>query len=557
MKEKEWIILKLFQKYCSWHSSLYQREFLIDALEIVKFVVSLKNEDVSSFPRSVLWYWDKKIQESKGLKVDDKIFFKEEIRRAFTNNKVDISNKNDCKMDLINYDGWEEIYTRISSLKSVDSYHNKIEQEMKNAYVDFGNGTLKVLELDLLIKEFISSRLSLQYSLNKISNVVKFLRKSLDENEGFEKALKNFIHFLSVKNVFKKEKYKIFVPISISNFDSNLVRGLVRNFNTANFKVLHYSGVEEEIKKLNHKIVKDFDKECLYFSFFEVEGVDIENEAYKIVFEKSAFYASLLSTFGMDTKIKHESPIITFKQKGPNDAKVNGLKISKTSFVEIENSPSLKKAIFGLQNFNEGLFGETSKNKKGFLVAKADFSASWNPLEKTHLANRLTELYLKSDYKKGYGGLKKFQAFEHKVANKVWKSLLWSHTNYLYLSNYSAIEYDNSKPINTNLSNFEKIDVVKKWINNHGNSADIKSLWLKHFWNEIKFLEKMSPNAKSQFIGYIHFVFLYVHFKRNAFVHSSTVYNLRDALLAESLEAFLSIAFDVELWKMNKIEKVV
>lgn len=429
MKEKEWIIIKIFQKYCSYHSSLYQREFLIDALEIIKFINSLKNENSVIIPKSIIWYWNDKIKKSIGLKDDLKNFFCGELAK--------IMQPNSSLRDM-DFEQWALRTEQASSLTSEYSFHKVVEHKIKDVYINFGTGMLNTLELELTIKEYISSRLSLQYSLKRINDLLQGLKLSLYSNESFEDKLKEVYDLLSSKNLRKKENYKIFVPVSIKVQNSKGLSNLKSQFMTENFSILRYSDVEKEIIKINHFVVKDFNKDCMYFAFSDVEGVDLETETYKIVFEKSAFYSSLLESFNVEAKIIFDSPVITYK-KTQNNHKINGIKIRNTSFVEIEHNATEKWAIEALKLFQNGEFGERTKNKKGFLISKANFASSNNPLEKVHLANRLTELYLKSDFKRGYGGMTKFEAFEEKVANKIWNSLLKTHKNYILLSNYSEI----------------------------------------------------------------------------------------------------------------------
>lgn len=552
MKEKEWVIVKIFQKYCSHHSSLYQREFLIDALEIIKFINSLKNENLGILPKSIIWYWNYKIKKSIGLKDDLKKFFCGELSKIMQPNS---SIKN------VDFEEWGAKTEQVNSLTSDYSFHKVIENKIKDIYINFGNGLLNTLELELIIKEYISSRLSLQYSLKRIGDLLKGLKFSLHNNENFEDKLKEVYDLLSAKNLKRKENYKIFVPVSIRVQNPKGLSNLKDQFKTDNFSILRYSDVEKEIVKINHFVVKDFNKDCMYFAFNNVEGVDIETETYKIVFEKSAFYSSLLESFNVEAKIIFDSPVITHK-KTQNNHKINGIKIRNTSFIEIEHNATEKWAIEALQLFKTGEFGDRTKNKKGFLISKTNFASSNNPLEKVHLANRLTELYLKSDFKKGYGGMTKFEAFEDKVTNKIWNSLLKTHKNFILLSNYSEIANHFSKKgyhdvfsFHSVKSNYQKLEKMKTLIDGKPEKRGMP-IWLKHVMNEVDFLEKMSNGAKSQFIGYIFFVFLYVHFKRNAFIHSSVVFNQRDAFLAETLEAFLSLAFSRELNFIKNQKKV-
>ena len=530
--DRMWTFLKLFRRSVNPNISIFNRQFIVNSLWIFKKLKEInESKNPFSLNEELIEYFISIVDEDLLLSDEYKVTFINFLNSSKNNDvrKWDFTQINDALTNI-------DVFGKDSYVKEAE---RRIYAVFKSFIVDYYASSTKLYEIQKYIDVYISTRVDIGFSIELMESFIRREETYLKYNRNKDFFSAFFAKF-SMRNITKKETYSIFIPLKASKIFKNNFR---KESISQNVKFVWYSYPEKMMISPIHSLTSKFDKESLYFAIENVDGIDWINTANKVVWEKASTYISILKTYSFDVDIDRTTPCIVLK----NIQKGSKVEVMTFNFNLLEEKSILfgkKNSLEAMKNMKRGVHGDISSKIKSYLRAKTEFETSHNPIERINLASRLMELFLKIPYKRQYGGNTKFKEL-HKQIKLATTPLLYEHRLNVFLSNYSSLSriflFKNIN--NTNLSNGERSLMIKNNLNMIKNTK-LKKIntnnWDRNIISELIGTYKMPKKTRIKFECFLEFICIVNSNTRNKQEHNKSTYNLKNILIAESVEAIFS-----------------
>ena len=543
-EDRKWTIIKLFKRLLHFNTSVFDRQFLMDPIWLIQKIGYYFKDKEIQFEFS-----SEEIHYIKELIENDPILKKKQ--KEIINQKIDLSKK---KRRNETNNLFDEILKEINDLKSSNSYYKKIEDKTKkiiNEFIENPHISENIYKIKNIIGLFISTRINLGFSTELMNDFIKRERKYLEKDKS-KVFLENFWEKFKYKNVFKKEKYSIFIPINTKKEHFHDLKRI----NINNVKICWYSYPESKMNSPINKLTKNFKKDTLYLAFEEKEGIDWITLTNKILWEKAVNFMAIINMYSIHITFDTSSPLIVLKNLKNKKSKVEEYFWKLNINLETDTLFS-KKAINSYQILDNGLFKEKTSKFKSFLRAKFEFEKSINPIERINLSSRALELYCKYPFKRAYGNETKFETIRNTI-NKSLNTLIYNHNSNIIWRNFKDLcNYLDEKNLLKSSNHYDIKKLIKKIKNiDKDFIKNIENMWSKNLIKELKGISRLPKKTKNKFKSFLNLSSLIITIDRNKQIHNKSSYKLKEIMLSEIVDSILSASAKkdfFELWK--KIEK--
>lgn len=545
--DRKWFVLKKLIRYSSVKISLFDRNFVATPIYVLRQVVQCqKNERVKTLSEDLFYFWYKTINEdiilSKNLISKFNAMFEEMKINLRSELAVKIASE---LVDAIELKGYYDYFIKVD-VKFLVSVKKFLSSE------SISDSEINLLEK--MVKAFISTKLMLGFSLETFDRYLSDAKEKI--SKGDDNFLEHFFNKFKSQNVFNKEKYDVFIPLNVDHkrFYKEIE---IFNYSIEQFKFVKYSTLEKSIGKTTWAIVKDFKKDDVYIHFEDVFAVDEHTCVMKVLYEKAFQIVSVAKMNGIQIDVDIDFPIVIAKHLTSGQKKINGMFHYKNVYFETDQLKPYKTSKIALSNIFKGTFeGPMNERVRGFITARMDFESSQNMTQKPYFAYRVSELFCKMPYKTGCGGRTLYEEFNLRVSKQIPKELLIKHKYHVILSNLSSLtkavewyDFDREKILNESTL-LGKLDQLLSELTNKYSKL---STWDKRVVDECRALDDFSDDELKSFSGYIDSINLWVSELRHLSTHSPhSPYDLVSVLVSETLDAFISTAFQLFLYDHNK-----